>query len=225
MSKIVLIEDEPLIAEFIKSGLERFEFSVSVFENGNEGYLAGKYGDFDLMILDIGIPGINGVEVLKKLRGEGHQIPIIILTARDSLTDRVSGLDLGANDYMAKPFEFPELLARVRLRLNESKGRLPSSQRQIQYRELTMDLDSRYVTVDGREINLSPKEFRILEIFLQSKHRVVTREFLLNEVWGFDFDPTSNVVDVYVSYLRNKIPFKIIETIRGSGYRLVRLQN
>lgn len=222
MSKLLLIEDEPMIAEFIKSGLERHEFSVTVFGDGNQGYLAAKYGDFDLIILDIGLPSMDGVEVLSKIRGEGHNIPIVILTARDSLTDRVMGLDLGANDYVAKPFEFPELLARIRLRLNEARGRVVASQKLLQFKDLVLDLESRIVKVGDKEISLSQKEFRILEIFLQNQNRVITREYLLNEVWGYDFDPNSNVVDVYIRYIRQKLPIEVIETVRGSGYRVIR---
>ena len=170
------------------------------------------------MVLDIGLPAMDGFAVLEALRGRGSTLPVIILTARDSVTDTVAGLEGGADDYMAKPFRFEELLARVRIRLRDQVSEAPMVRSQG---GLSLDVRTRIVTVDGRPVELSNREFTLLETFLEHPGQVLSREQLLSRVWGYDFDPGSNVVDVYVRYLRNKIGSQRIVTVRGAGYRLV----
>lgn len=169
------------------------------------------------MILDIGLPGLDGFGVLRKLRDTGNQIPVIILTARDSVQDTVSGLEGGADDYMPKPFRFEELLARVRVRLSNNR---PADLTVLSYGGLQLDLRTRQATVGDRTIDLSAREFALAETFLRHPGQVLTREQLLSHVWGYDFDPESNVVDVYVRYLRRKLGAERFATLRGMGYRL-----
>ena len=169
------------------------------------------------MLLDIGLPGIDGFEVLRRLREVDAALPIIMLTARTSVTDTVAGLGGGANDYVPKPFKFDELLARVRLRLKDATERSTTA---LELGDLSLDLRTRRAPVDGRSIDLSAREFALAEEFLRHPHQVLSREQLLSRVWGIDFDPGSNVVDVYVRYLREKLGAERIETVRGMGYRL-----
>jgi DNA-binding response OmpR family regulator len=170
------------------------------------------------MVLDIGLPGMDGFEVLRSLRAQGSTIPVIILTARDTLQDTVAGLEGGADDYMPKPFRFEELLARVRLRLAGSRT---AETTVLTCGRLSLDLRTRRASVDGRTVDLSAREFALLETFLRHSGQVLAREQLLSHVWGYDFDPGSNVVDVYIRYLRKKLGAQRIETVRGMGYRLV----
>ena len=171
------------------------------------------------MVLDIGLPGMSGFDVLEALRGQGSTLPVIILTAQDSVTDTVAGLGGGADDYMAKPFRFEELLARVRIRLRDSVA-TPSTV--LSHGALSLDVRTRIASVGDARVELSAREFALLEMFLQHPGQVLSREQLLSRVWGYDFDPGSNVVDVYVRYVRNKIGSQVIETVRGAGYRLGR---
>jgi len=218
MSRILVAEDEDRIAQFIRKGLKAHGFVPTVVGDGLSAVQHALSGEFDLMVLDIGLPQVDGFEVLSRLRGSGSTMPVIILTARDSITDRVSGLEGGADDYMAKPFGFEELLARIRLRLRDP-GRAEHSV--LEHRGLVLDPGTRRITVDGREVDLSAREFALAEVFLANAGRVLSREQLLSRVWGYDFDPGSNVVDVYVRYLRRKVGADRIETVRGMGYRLV----
>jgi DNA-binding response OmpR family regulator len=174
-------------------------------------------GEFDLVILDIGLPGLDGFEVLRRIRRGGSAIPVIILTARSSTADTVAGLEGGADDYMPKPFRFEELLARVRLRLRSDRG---EDTPVLRHGDLTLDLRSRRASVGGRAVDLSAREFTLAETFLRNPGHVLSREQLLSHVWGYDFEPGSNVVDVYVRYLRRKLGAERIETVRGMGYRL-----
>lgn len=186
----------------------------------SDGLTAYDYactGDFDLMILDIGLPGMDGFAVLRKLRDTGNQIPVIILTARDSVQDTVSGLEGGADDYMPKPFRFEELLARVRVRLSNNR---PADLTVLSCGGLELDLRTRQAMIGDRTIDLSAREFALAETFLRHPGQVLTREQLLSHVWGYDFDPESNVVDVYVRYLRRKLGAERFATLRGMGYRL-----
>jgi two-component system, OmpR family, copper resistance phosphate regulon response regulator CusR len=169
------------------------------------------------MALDIGLPGLDGFSVLRALREDGCPIPVIVLTARDSVQDTVAGLEGGADDYMPKPFRFEELLARVRLRL--ASHRTPELT-VLSHGDLQLDLRTRRAHVDGRTVDLSAREFALVETFLRHPGQVLTREQLLSHVWGYDFDPGSNVVDVYVRYLRRKLGAERIVTVRGMGYRL-----
>jgi len=173
-----------------------------------------------LLLLDIGLPGKDGWAVLAELRGRGEQLPIIILTARDDISDKVAGLEGGADDYVTKPFRFEELLARVRLRLRDRAAPTPKDEMLITAGNIVVDLRSRQVRVDNRIVELSAREFTLVETFLRHPGQVMSREQLLSHVWGYDYDPGSNIVDVYVGYLRKKLQTKRIETVRGMGYRL-----
>ena len=172
----------------------------------------------DLIVLDVGLPDIDGFEVLERLRGQGVNTPVIMLTARTSVADRVAGLSGGADDYMPKPFSFEELLVRIRLRLRSEPQ--ANTVTQLSHNGLVLDLRTRRAEVDGKWVDLSAREFTLAETFLRNPGQVLSREQLLNTVWGFDFDPGSNVVDVYVSYLRGKLGKERFETVRGMGYRL-----
>lgn len=172
-----------------------------------------------MLLLDIGLPGKDGWAVLAELRGRGEHLPIIILTARDDISDKVAGLEGGADDYVTKPFRFEELLARVRLRLRDRAPTL-KDEMLIKAGNIVVDLRSRQVRVDNRIVELSAREFTLVETFLRHPGQVMSREQLLSHVWGYDYDPGSNIVDVYVGYLRKKLQTKRIETVRGMGYRL-----
>lgn len=218
MAHILIVEDEPGISSFISKGFTSAGYQPTVVATGHDGVNHGLTGAYDLIILDIGLPDIDGFEVLERLRGQGVSTPVIILTARSSVGDTVQGLESGADDYMPKPFRFEELLARVRLRLRATPA--AESTTQLSLGGLVMDLPKRQVSVHGTNIDLSMREFSLLETFLNHPDQVLSREQLLDRVWGYDFDPGSNVVDVYVRYLRKKIGEGWITTLRGVGYRL-----
>lgn len=220
MTSILIVEDEARISSFIEKGLAAAGYSPTVVGNGLDALDYVATGSFDLVLLDVGLPGIDGFEVLARLRASGATMPIIMLTARTSTDDTVAGLDGGANDYLPKPFKFDELVARIRLRLRES-GQQTVAETVLRYREVALDLRTRRVSVGERSIDLSAREFALAEQFLRHPEQVLSREQLLSRVWGFDFDPGSNVVDVYVRYLRGKIGAERIETVRGMGYRLI----
>lgn len=221
MSRILIAEDEPRICAFLEKGLKANGFTTTVAQDGDEALFLASREDFDLMILDIGLPGKDGWVVLEELRGQGERLPIIILTARDDVTDKVAGLEGGANDYVTKPFRFEELLARVRLRLRDNCW-CPKAQDQMVLRagHVVLDLRTRQVRVGDRLVDLSAREFILTETFLRHSKQVLSREQLLSHVWGYDYDPGSNIVDVYVGYLRKKLGSELIETVRGIGYRL-----
>ncbi len=216
MTRILIAEDEPRISAFVQRGLESAGYATTVIEDGLEALDAVLAGDIDLVLLDVGLPGMDGFEVLRNLRGQGSAVPVIMLTARTSTRDTVQGLDAGANDYVPKPFKFDELLARVRSRLRETTPTGPVS---IVQGDVTLDILSRRATVNGREVDLSAREFALAEQFMRNSGQVLSREQLLSRVWGLDFDPGSNVVDVYVRYLRGKFGHDRITTVRGAGYR------
>lgn len=176
--------------------------------------------NFDLLILDLGLPGKDGVEVMEELRGQGEQIPIIILTARDDVKDKVAGLEGGADDYITKPFSFEELLARVRLRLRDHQAPGRKQEMVLKLGNIVLDLPKRQVKVGDRPIQLSNQEFILLDTFVRHPNQVLSREDLLNYVWGYNFDPSSNIVDVYVGHLRRKLGENLIATVRGVGYKL-----
>lgn len=217
MSRILVAEDEERISSFVEKGLRAAGHSAVVTANGLEALEHARSGNFDLVLLDVGLPGIDGFEVLKRLRAEDASLPVIMLTARTQTSDTVAGLDGGANDYIPKPFKFDELLARIRLRLRDV-GQV--NEVALSYGDLTLDLRTRRATVGGRTVDLSAREFALAEEFLRHPDQVLSREQLLSRVWGMDFDPGSNVVDVYVRYLRGKFGADRIETLRGMGYRL-----
>ncbi|KAA9130626.1 response regulator transcription factor [Microbacterium caowuchunii] len=216
MTLILIAEDEPRISSFVRRGLESAGFSAEVVEDGGVALERALAGDVDLLLLDVGLPGLDGFEVLRNLRGQGSTLPVIMLTARSSTRDTVDGLNAGANDYVPKPFKFDELLARVRSRLRENTT---AGSIAIVHRDVTLDVLSRRATVAGREVDLSAREFALAEQFLRHPGQVLSREQLLSRVWGLDFDPGSNVVDVYVRYLRAKFGADRISTVRGAGYR------
>jgi DNA-binding response OmpR family regulator len=220
MARILIVEDEQRIASFVAKGLKAEGHGVEVATDGPRGLDEALGGDFDLMILDIGLPGMSGFDVLDQLRAQGSRMPVIVLTARDSVTDTVSALDGGADDYMSKPFRFAELLARVRVRLRQAQDVVGPTDDELRVGDLRLDLRTRRATVAGREVDLSTREFALAEVFLRNPGQVLSREQLLDHVWGYDFDPGSNVVDVYVGYLRRKLGTSAISTVRGVGYRL-----
>jgi DNA-binding response OmpR family regulator len=216
MTRILIAEDESRISAFIARGLESAGYRTQVVEDGAEALDVALSGDIDLILLDVGLPSMDGFEVLRHLRGQGSGVPVIMLTARSSTRDTVDGLDAGANDYMAKPFKFDELLARVRSRLREN---VQTGTIAVTHGDVILDVLTRRATVAGREIDLSAREFALAEQFLRHPRQVLSREQLLSRVWGMDFDPGSNVVDVYVRYLRGKFGHERIATVRGAGYR------
>lgn len=220
MSHILITEDEPRIASFLEKGLKAAGFTTAIAKDGNEVILMIQSDRFDLLLLDIGLPGKDGWQVLEELRGLGEQLPIIILSARDDINDKVAGLEGGADDYVTKPFRFEELLARVRLRLRDKHVPKVNEEIVLKVGEITLDLRTRKATVGDRLVELPAREFTLAETFLRHPGQILSREQLLNRVWGYDYDPGSNIVDVYVGYLRKKLGNKFIETVRGIGYRL-----
>ncbi len=219
MARILIVEDEARIASFLAKGLTADGFTTTVASDGITGLDLALSGDFDLVVLDVGLPRMDGFQVLEGLRAQGSDIPVIILTARDSVTDTVSALENGADDYMAKPFRFAELLARVRLRLRTANDQPSARQDSLTVGSIVLDLRARTVSRDGRTIELSAREFQLLELFMLNPGQVLSREQLLSHVWGYDYDPGSNVVDVYVGYLRKKLGSDAVATVRGMGYR------
>lgn len=219
MNRILIAEDESRIAAFLEKGLRANGFTTKVAANADQALNLAQSSEFDLLILDLGLPGKDGLQVLEELRGQGEQLPIIILTARDDLNDKVAGLEGGADDYMTKPFRFEELLARVRLRLRKT---LPKAKEEMMLSagDIMLDLRTRQVRVGNQMVELSAREFTFAETLLRHPGQVLSREQLLNHVWGYDYDPGSNIVDVYIGYLRKKLGNDLIETVRGMGYRL-----
>src|SRR3954468_8374462 len=220
MARILIVEDEERIASFVAKGLRADGHTTAVAGDGHEGLDRALSGDFDLVVLDIGLPGIDGFAVLDQLRSQGSRVPVIVLTARDSVGDTVSALEGGADDYMPKPFRFAELLARIRLRLRSPAGE--TRDEVLECGGVRLDVRTRRAHVGGREVELSAREFALAEMFMVNAGQVLSREQLLDHVWGLDFDPGSNVVDVYVGYLRRKFGADTIATVRGMGYRFNR---
>jgi two-component system, OmpR family, response regulator QseB len=219
-----MVEDEDRIASFVKKGLLAQGFQLAIAPQAKTGMEMALTGDFDLMILDLGLPDQDGLALLDSLRGQGLSMPIIILTARDDIEDKVSGFEKGANDYLTKPFRFEELVVRIRARLRDRPGDAATpadDEAQILGQgEVRLDVRSRQVQVEGRWVELATREFVLAELFFRNPGKVLSREHILNRVWGYDYDPGSNIVDVYVGYLRKKIGSDRIETLRGQGYRL-----
>jgi DNA-binding response OmpR family regulator len=219
MASILIIEDEHRIASFVGKGLRAEGYTALAVADGPTGLDHALSGDFDLVVLDIGLPGLDGFDLLDQLRSQGSRVPVIVLTARDSVTDTVSALEGGADDYMAKPFRFAELSARIKLRLRQQAAPGDGSLDVLTAGHVRLDLRTRRATVGGKQIDLSAREFALAEVFLTNPGQVLSREQLLDRVWGLDFDPGSNVVDVYVGYLRKKFGSDTISTVRGMGYR------
>ena len=218
MTSILIADDEARISGFIDKGLRAAGYATRVATNGREALDLALSAEFDLLVLDVNMPGMDGFAVLESLRGSGSTMPVIMLTARVELDDTVAGLEGGADDYLGKPFRFDELVARIRLRLRRDTASTPTV---LTHRDLVLDVRTRRAHVDGAQIELSAREFALAEELIRNAGQVLSREQLLSRVWGFDFDPGSNVADVYVGYLRQKIGAERIETVRGVGYRLV----
>lgn len=218
MTQILIVEDEEHIASFVARGLQAAGYATHVLGRGAGVADFAASGEFALVILDVGLPDVDGFAVLGQIRKRGLPIPVIMLTARTAVRDRVAGLEGGADDYLTKPFSFEELLARVRTRLRAPTGEQPLI---LSHGDLTLDLRTRRAVVGGREVELSAREFSLVEMFLRHAGAVLSREQILSAVWGYDFDPGSNVVDVYVSYLRRKLGADRIQTVKRMGYRLV----
>jgi DNA-binding response OmpR family regulator len=220
MQKILLVEDEPNIARFVELELGHEGYEVTKAEDGREGLKLAEEGSYDLMLLDIMLPGLNGLEVLRRLR-KSSQLPVIMLTARDAVMDKVTGLDMGADDYITKPFSIEELLARIRTALRK---RSRQETAQLAFGPLALDILRHTVTVEGDSVELTGREFALLHALMENQGIVLTRETLMDRVWGYDFVGETNLVDVYIRYLRAKIAEKtdkrLIQTIRGVGYVL-----
>jgi DNA-binding response OmpR family regulator len=217
-SRILIAEDERNLVSFLEKALRAAGYSTTTVTDGPSAIALARDEDFELLILDLGLPILDGTEVLKTLRAQGRRLPVIILSARDDVRDKVAGLQLGADDYLTKPFELDELLARIQVRLRSAGTSEPVT---LTAGGVALDLRTRRAVVEGREIELSAREFALLELFLRHPDQVLSREQLLARVWGYDFDPGSNVVEVYVGYLRRKLGPDVITTVRGMGYRLL----
>ncbi|GGQ45234.1 response regulator transcription factor [Streptomyces mutabilis] len=218
MNRILIVEDEERIASFVEKGLRANGFTTTAVADGDAACEYALTGGFDLVVLDIGLPGRDGFTVLRELRESRVTTPVIVLTARDSVRDTVAGLEGGADDWMTKPFRFEELLARVRLRLRTA-ARAPEVT-MLKSGALSLDLRTRRARAGERTVDLTAREFVLLELFLRHPGQVLSREQILSHVWGYDFDPGSNIVDVYVRALRKKLGAQQVETVRGMGYRL-----
>ncbi len=218
-ARILIIEDEEKLARFVELELKFEGYEISKAFDGRSGLKLAETGGFDLILLDIMLPGLSGMEILRRLRRASSPIPVIMLTARDSVIDKVSGLDGGADDYITKPFAIEELLARIRACLRKKSQ---SSEKLLSVSGLCLDPDRRSVSVGGREVELTKREFDLLHYLMKNKGVVVSREALLEKVWGYDFEGETNAVDVYIRFLRGKIDeafgMKLIHTVRGVGY-------
>jgi DNA-binding response OmpR family regulator len=218
MSRILIAEDEPRLSSFLEKGLRAAGYSTTVCDDGIRCAGLARDSEFDLLILDIGLPGQDGFAALRAIRARGERMPVLILTARDDVVDTVTGLDSGADDYVTKPFVFEELLARVRARLRAPES--GDSGLELEAGGVRLDVRTRRAEIGDHDVELTAKEFTLLETFLRHPGQVLSREQLLSHVWGYDFDPGSNIVDVYVGYLRRKLGAERFETVRGMGYRL-----
>lgn len=217
MASILIVDDEPRISGFVEKGLKAAGFATRVAATGPDALQLALTGEFDLMVLDVNLPGLNGFEVLEQLRGSGSTMPVIMLTARTELQDTIAGLEGGADDYLGKPFFFDELLVRIRMRMRQTEV---ASTRDLEHGDLRLDLRTRRAHIGDQSFELSAREFALAEELVRHAGQVLSREQLLSRVWGYDFDPGSNIVDVYIGYLRQKLGADRIETMRGVGYRI-----
>jgi len=217
--RILVVEDDKKVAGFIKKGLEEETYAVDVAYDGEDGLHFGSEGQYDLIVLDIMLPKIDGLEILSQLRDQGKDTPILLLTAKDAVDDKVTGLNKGADDYLTKPFAFSELLARVRVLLRRGKAEVKTT---LMILDLTLDLVSHKVNRGGDEIELTGKEYGLLEYFMRNQEKVLTRTMIAEHVWDYNFDTFTNVIDVYINHLRKKIDkgreLKLLHTLRGVGY-------
>ena len=218
--KILIVEDEPQLARLLQLELQFEKFEATIAHNGLDGFNQFQSELFDLVLLDVNMPEMDGFEVLEKIRQTGSTTPVILLTAKDDIKDKVAGLNLGANDYVTKPFEFEELLARIRvnLRFSQPVQAAPKQAEQLTFQNITVELSSHEVKQDGQSVELTPREFELLVHFMSNQKLVQNREQILNAVWGYDYYGDTNVVDVYVRYLRQKLGSGVIQTVRGIGY-------
>lgn len=221
---ILIVEDEEKIARVLQLELEYEGYSVTIKHNGTEGLDAAAKGGHSLVLLDVMLPGLSGLEVLRRLRKTDQQTPVILLTARDSIPDKVTGLDIGANDYITKPFEIEELLARIRAALRQNGTKTEDIGTFLTYDDLRVNEKTREVRRGDKEVELTPREFDLLVYMLKHPQQVLTREQILSSVWGFDYIGDTNVVDVYIRYIRKKLDYpyekQLIHTIRGVGYAI-----
>jgi DNA-binding response OmpR family regulator len=220
--KILLIEDEPKVAAFIKKGLEEEQHQVEVAYDGEIGHKAIMQHDYDVIIMDVMLPYMNGLQLSKSIRDQGIRTPVIMLTALNTTPDIVDGLNAGADDYLAKPFHFSELLARTNA-LHRRTAEFKASASKLNFMDLTLDLDTKTATRESKEIILTAKEYALLELFMKNCNKVLSRAFIAQTVWGLDFDSGTNTIDVYINYLRNKIEKgfsgdRLIHTVVGMGY-------
>jgi heavy metal response regulator len=221
--RLLVIEDERKVAEFLRHGLKEEGYAVDVGFDGEEGSFLATTNEYDLIILDVMLPKLDGISLCRKIRAEGCEIPVLMLTAKDEVKDKVAGLDSGADDYLTKPFAFEELLARIRalLRKNYTHHSL-----RLVVEDLVLDTVTHKVTRSGKEIELTTREYTLLEYLMRNAGTVVTRAMIAEHVWDINFESFTNVIDVYINYLRNKIDkdqdVKLIQTIRGRGYILKR---
>lgn len=221
MARILIVEDEAGIASFLEKGLEAAGHTTSIATDGTQAAALATDEAFELVILDLGLPGMDGHSVLKELRSRGEQMPVVVLTARDNLDSTLESFARGASDYLTKPFVFDELLARVTVRLDEARSRSTGGEpAQLQVGEMTLDIGRRTLSAGEATHELSAREFKLARVFFEHPGHVLSREQLLSRVWGYDFDPGSNIVDVYVGYLRKKMGDGTLQTIRGVGYRM-----
>ncbi|WP_414527274.1 response regulator transcription factor [Nodularia chucula] len=220
MSRILIAEDEPRIAAFLQKGLKSHGFTTTVADDGVKAAYMARSDDFELLILDLGLPEKHGTQVIEELRGRGEYLPIIILTVIPDIQDKVKILEAGADDYLTKPFSLEELIARIRVQLRHQRSPRIVETTVLQAGDLVLDLRQRSVNFQGKSIELSTREFTLLEMLARQPGQVWTREDILDQVWGYDYDPNSNIVDVYVGYLRKKLGRGLINTVRGMGYRL-----
>ena len=222
--RILIVEDDPAIAAFVQTALEREGFETEMIQRGDTALARVEAISPDLILLDLMLPGLDGLQVCQALRRRSQYIPIIMLTAKDDDVDKIVGLEMGADDYITKPFKIRELLARIRALLRLVQHSAGSDSRSLRYGSLEINIESRTVTRDGQLVSLSPKEFDLLALLASRPRRVFGRETLLEKVWGYDFNLNTKVVDVYINYLRKKIdkdnPVKLINTVTGMGYIL-----
>ncbi|MGI5817310.1 MAG: response regulator transcription factor [Armatimonadota bacterium] len=218
--RVLLVEDEQKVADFVRAALEEQGFTVDLQTKGDDAYASARTEEYDVILLDIMLPGRDGLSILRQLREQGYDVPVILLTARGEPNERIEGLQLGADDYISKPFYVEEVIARIHAVTRRTSGNSVSV---LRAGDLTVNLLSREVSLGGEETDLTRREFSVLEHLMRSRGRVLTRTQMLEHIWGYDFDPDSNVVDVYVRRVRNKIDPDgdrgFIETVRGVGYR------
>jgi DNA-binding response OmpR family regulator len=213
---VLVVQDDPRIASFITRGLKAEGFAVQSASDGALGLRMTESSEFDLIILDLVLPTVTGEEVLTRIRGTGSTVPVIVLTSKDAVSDRVANLDAGADDYVTKPFSLTELLARVRARLRTADQAVSTT---ISHGRVTVDVRARQALIDGRSVELTSREFALLETLMHHPGQVLSQPQLIDQVWGYDHDTRSNVVEVYIGYLRKKLHPDVVETVRGAGYR------